>query len=88
MQTQINVNTLQNNQVICFPNPVTANFEIQSNSVLTGRNYYLYNSTGQLVRKGTLNTNYTLVQTIHLPAGLYILKIDGVDSKPVSILKN
>jgi len=40
-----------------------------------------------LVRKGTLNTNYTFVQTINLPAGMYVLKIEGVESKPISILK-
>ena len=88
LQTEINVSVLQDNQVFCFPNPVQSNFVVHTNSSLTGKIYCLYNSSGQFVRKGTLNTNYTFVQTINLPAGLYILKIERVDSKPISILKN
>jgi PKD repeat protein len=87
VQIEININVLQSNQIICFPNPVTANFVVRSNSFLTGKAYSLYNSTGQLVRKGTLNTNYTFVETINLPAGMYILKIEGNETKPISILK-
>lgn len=88
LQTQINVNVLQDNQIVCFPNPVQSNFVVRTNSTLTGKTYCLYNSNGQLLRKGTLNTNYTFVQTINLPAGMYVLKIEGVESKPISILKN
>ena len=88
VQTEINVTVLQDNQVVCFPNPVTSNFVVRTNSTLTGKTYCLYNSTGQLVRKGTLNTNYTFVQTINLPAGMYVLKIEGLESHPISILKN
>ncbi len=88
VQTEINVTVLQDNQVVCFPNPVTSNFVVRTNSTLTGKTYCLYNSTGQLVRKGTLNTNYTFVQTINLPAGIYVLKIEGLEIKPISILKN
>jgi len=88
LQTQININVLQDNQIVCFPNPVESNFVVQTNSTLTGKIYCLYNSTGQLVRKGTLNTNYTFVQTINLPAGMYVLKIEGFENKPISILKN
>jgi hypothetical protein len=88
VQTEINVTVLQDNQVVCFPNPATSNFVVRTNSTLTGKTYCLYNSTGQLVRKGTLSTNYTFVQTINLPAGMYVLKIEGVEYKPISILKN
>jgi len=88
LQTQININVLQDNQIVCFPNPVESNFVVQTNSTLTGKTYCLYNSTGQLVRKGTLSTNYTFVQTINLPAGMYVLKIEGFENKPISILKN
>jgi PKD repeat protein len=87
VRAEINVSVLQNNQVICFPNPVTANFVVQSNSFLTGKSYFLYNSAGQLVRKGTLQTNYTLIQSMNLPAGLYVLKIEGNETKPITIIK-
>jgi len=88
LQTQINVNVLQDNQIVCFPNPVQSNFVIRTNSTLTGMTYCLYNSSGQLVSKGTLKTNYTFVQTINLPQGMYVLKIEGVENKPISIIKN
>ena len=88
LQIEINVNVLQDNQVVCFPNPAQSNFAVRTNSSLTGKTYCLYNSTGQLVRKGTLNTNYTFVQTINLPAGMYVLKIEGLENKPISVLKN
>ena len=88
VQTEINVNVLQDNQVVCFPNPVQSNFVVRTNSTLTGKTYCLYNSAGQLVRKGTLNMNYTFVQTINLPAGMYVFKIEGLESQPISILKN
>ena len=88
LHTEINVNVLQDNQIVCFPNPVESNFVVHTNSSLTGKIYCLYNSSGQLVRKGTLNTNYTFVQTINLPSGMYVLKIEGFENKPISILKN
>jgi PKD repeat protein len=87
LHTEINVNVLQDNQIVCFPNPVQSNFVVHTNSSLTGKIYCLYNSSGQLVRKGTLNTNYTFVQTINLPAGMYVLKIEGLTTKPISVLK-
>jgi len=87
VQIQINVNVLQENQVFCIPNPVTSNFVVQTNSALTGKTYCLYNNVGQLVRKGTLNTNYTFVQTINLPSGIYVLKIEGLTTKPISVIK-
>jgi PKD repeat protein len=31
LQTQINVNVLQDNQIVCFPNPVQSNFVIRTN---------------------------------------------------------
>ena len=88
LQAEINISVLQGTQVVCFPNPVTSNFVVQSNSSLTGKTYCLYNSTGQLVRKGVLNTNYTFVQSINLPAGVYVFKIEGVENKHISIIKN
>lgn len=88
VQTEINIHVLQDNQVVCFPNPVQSNFVLQTNSSLTGKLYCLYNSIGQLVRKGKLNTNYTFVQSINLPEGMYVLKIEGLENKPISVLKN
>jgi PKD domain/Secretion system C-terminal sorting domain len=88
VQTEINVTVLEQNQIVCFPNPVTTNFVVKTNSILTGKTYYLYNSTGQLVRKGALNTNSTVIQTMNLPSGMYVLKIEGIENNPVSILKN
>jgi PKD repeat protein len=87
LHTEINVTVLQDNQIVCFPNPVQSNFVVHTNSSLTGKIYCLYNSSGQLVRKGTLNTNYTFVQTINLPSGMYVLKIEGLTTKPISVIK-
>jgi hypothetical protein len=85
--TDVDVNTLQSNQVICYPNPASTNFTIQTNSLLEGKIYCLYNIDGKLVKRGKLNTNYTILQVVHLPAGVYVLKIEDNESNPISIIK-
>jgi len=87
LKVVINVNTLQTNQFVCYPNPVKTNFIIASNSSLKGKTYCLYDIVGKLVRQGKLNTNYTTIESINLSAGIYVLKIEGVESKPVTIIK-
>ena len=81
------MNTLQSNQIVCYPNPVKTDFVIQTNSLLEGKTYRLYNIDGRLIKKGTLNTNYTFVQSNDLSSGMYLIKIEGVESNPIKVIK-
>ncbi len=57
-----------------YPNPFGAQLQIRTEE-LHNATYALYTAQGVAVRSGVLNANETLVNTLELPAGLYILRL-------------
>lgn len=61
-----------NYQVVVFPNPLSEQLNIRTPE-FDGVTYQLTNSTGQLLRSGTLTTEETSISVENLAAGQYSL---------------
>lgn len=73
-----------------YPNPVISELHIEADefTALQGKPAALYNGTGKLVRKFTLQSNKETLQLQPLPAGFYILKIgERGDQKSFKVIK-
>ena len=68
----VSVQDYEQNQLLISPNPFTNLLTIQNLSSETYQ-YTMYNSIGQIVLKGTLETEVNL-NTSNLPKGLYIIQ--------------
>lgn len=62
-----------------YPNPVSGSLTIKSSDELSHA-YRLYSVSGMILHEGTFET-ITLVETEHLVAGIYLLKIDEGEAK-------
>jgi len=70
---------LQSAVFTCYPNPVSGILTIKTEDELT-HSYRLYNVSGIVLHEGTFKTD-AMVDMHHLAKGIYLLKIDGSESK-------
>ena len=60
-----------------YPNPTVDNIVLAlKNSNLIGLTYVIYDTNGQLVTSGKVRQKTTRITMQHLPAGVYILKVN------------
>ena len=59
-----------------FPNPADGFINILSNDKEVNGFYQMYNAQGQLAKHGGLVATRTRISTLHLPSGLYIIKVN------------
>ncbi|MBL0072417.1 MAG: T9SS type A sorting domain-containing protein [Bacteroidetes bacterium] len=76
---------IENDELTVSPNPVTTSFTITSKKELTGSHYKVINSTGQIIKKGSITNKKEMISLEGQPSGLYILKINN---SSITILKN
>lgn len=74
----VSVNEIQDeNQIKIYPNPAIEKINIQSGKQL--EKVYLFDLYGRLIFESILQTNETQINTDHLPAGYYMLKVQTKD---------
>ncbi|HVU84988.1 MAG TPA: M43 family zinc metalloprotease, partial [Puia sp.] len=78
-------NTVTGITISVFPNPFTDHFTIHSNDGkgLTGVKANLYNIAGRLLLQQTISSSDMTIHTSDLPAGIYILKLEGLNTPKV-----
>ena len=59
--------------IAVYPNPVT---DILYVSTVTSAEYFIYNSVGQIVLKGQLQREISILNVEILPSGIYYLRVD------------
>lgn len=59
-----------------FPNPAS-NFIVVTNELGSLKDYAIYNSLGEMVKKGVLLEKENIIGTSKLPTGAYFLKVDN-----------
>lgn len=75
-------NIKRQNTILIFPNPTTEQLLVKGISESTG--FSFYNSNGQILQSGQISPGET-ISVSDLPPGVYVLKLDGVESKKVII---
>ncbi len=73
--TSLNYNTI-NNQIKIWPNPSNGIFNINLNLIEGSCELRLYNSTGQLIKNCTSNSDQTLMELKVEGSGIYLLEIE------------
>jgi hypothetical protein len=68
------------NEIIAYPNPVTFGTPLTLVGVTKGSRIQIYNRSGILV-KSTIATDDTTTLTLHLPAEMYLLRVDNREIK-------
>lgn len=68
-----------------YPNPVAETLNIQLPNVAKAVNYSIYNTTGQKVKEGVINSGYHAVDVNALAKGVYFVKMD--DEAQVKFIK-
>jgi hypothetical protein len=73
---------------IAYPNPVKnyLNLKISSNHI--GSKYILYNSLGNVIISGEINSEFSLIDMNNISKGLYFLKIGNNLNTAYKIIKN
>ncbi|XCF07577.1 T9SS type A sorting domain-containing protein [Tamlana crocina] len=82
---------LQTNfEITTYPNPTTSILNVNINGIEEApMDYQLFNTSGQIVRKGRVNGSSTKILVNDLPTASYILKIqNNQTTKSFKIIKN
>lgn len=71
-----NIEELDNNSsIIFYPNPFTNEIYFSTESNIVNKQYFIYNTCGQLIDKGILNCNK--INCNDFSKGLYFIKLEG-----------
>ena len=76
-----------NNSVSIYPNPVTSLISISIDPSQIDENYRLYNSYGQLVNQGYLQSQITEIAVNDLAGGIYFLQIGTSQQNSYKVIK-
>lgn len=63
--------------MMLFPNPVQSTLQVKFAENVTARNYRIYNTVGQIMKKGTLNQEGNYVSVRDLASGIYFLATEN-----------
>lgn len=74
-----------NDELTVSPNPLTSSFTITSTKELNGSPYKVINSSGQIIKKGSITSKKEMINLEGQPSGLYILQNN---KSSITILKN
>ena len=72
----IQVKPLAHNNVHLYPNPTSMNLSVELPDIETHKEYLIYNSLGQYVANGALNSLKNTIDVSRLTSGVYHIKID------------
>ncbi|HOZ53047.1 MAG TPA: T9SS type A sorting domain-containing protein, partial [Chitinophagaceae bacterium] len=69
--------------LLIYPNPASSHLTLEFNhSSIKQSNYSLYNTMGQVLISGEINSYYkSLIDISSLPSGIYFIKCEGVIKK-------
>ena len=74
---QLSVPSISRYGITLYPNPASDELNIEVNEVLLGKSFQMYSSTGELVKKGKLDSKTNRISIAKLPSGTYTFQIIG-----------
>jgi hypothetical protein len=63
--------------ITLYPNPASDELNIEVNEAFIGKSFQMYSSTGELVKKGKLDSKTNRISIAKLPSGTYTFQIIG-----------
>lgn len=83
----INSNKINNDEITVYPNPFTNEISIENISKNEDYLIKIYNSLGQNIYSGVLNSDKKTINTSELNSGIYFLYIQGKEKFIIKLLK-
>lgn len=80
----VGINEKENNVFSIYPNPADKNIRIVSKTI--PENYYIYSGTGNEIQRGSFGKMGNSIDISALPAGIYVLIIEGKSSVSITRL--
>ena len=74
---QLNIQTLKVAGINLYPNPVSDELNIEVNETFIGKSFQLFSSTGELIKKGKLDSKINRISLTKLPSGPYFIEVSG-----------
>jgi hypothetical protein len=84
------VNPEQNLVFTAYPNPTFDNIKIHLSSLGTIYNYFLFDTSGKLIKEGNFKDNESIISLENFPTATYFLKVISENGfeKNIKIIKN
>ena len=84
------VKTEQNLVFTAYPNPTFDNIKIHLSSIGTIYNYFLFDTSGKLIKEGNFKDNESIISLENFPTATYFLKVISEKGfeKNIKIIKN
>ena len=84
------VKTEQNLVFTAYPNPTFDNIKIHLRSLGTIYNYFLFDTSGKLIKEGNFKDNESIISLENFPTATYFLKVISENGfeKNIKIIKN
>jgi hypothetical protein len=63
--------------ITLYPNPASDELNIEVNEAFIGKSFQIYSTSGELVKKGKLDSKSNRISLTKLPTGTYTFQIIG-----------
>jgi hypothetical protein len=61
--------------IILYPNPASDELNIEVNEAFIGKSFQMYSTSGELVKKGKLDSKTNRISLAKLPSGIYSIQV-------------
>jgi hypothetical protein len=75
---QLSVASISTYGISLYPNPASDELNIEVNEAFVGKSFQIYSTSGELVKKGKLDSKSNRISLTKLPAGTYTIEISSV----------
>jgi hypothetical protein len=75
---QLNILPLNEAGIKLYPNPASDEVSIEVNEKLIGKTFQLFSSTGELIKKGKLDSKINRISLTKLPTGKYYIQVSSM----------
>jgi hypothetical protein len=74
---QLSVSGISTFGITLYPNPASDELNIEVNEAFIGKSFQIYSSSGELVKKGKLDSKTNRISLTKLPTGTYTIHVNG-----------
>jgi hypothetical protein len=72
---QLSVPSISTFGIILYPNPASDELNIEVNEAFIGKSFQMYSTSGELVKKGKLDSKTNRISLAKLPSGIYSIQV-------------
>jgi hypothetical protein len=74
---QLSVPSISTFGITLYPNPASDELNIEVNEAFIGKSFQMYSTSGELVKKGKLDSKSNRISLTKIPSGTYTIHVNG-----------